>query len=51
MNIVEFNDLFPNEEACKMKLKEYRERYIGDKLFERLIITPINYKNEFRYNI
>lgn len=26
MNIIEFNSLFPNEEACKMKLKEYREK-------------------------
>ncbi|MBQ7279098.1 MAG: IS1595 family transposase, partial [Bacteroidales bacterium] len=30
---------------------KFNRRYFGDKLFERLIITSINYKNEFRYNI
>jgi hypothetical protein len=30
---------------------KFNRRYFGDKLFERLIISSINYKNEFRYNI
>jgi hypothetical protein len=30
---------------------KFNRRYFGDKLFDRLIISSINYKNEFRYNI
>lgn len=30
---------------------KFNRRYCGDKMFDRLIVTSVNYKNEFRYNI